>query len=181
MMETRTETESQREKRTEDDKDRDKNKDKEERKDLAREIRSELGKLTSSERWLCKALFGFTAAEPPLSPEHHEPSRDGLKSPDSACLYVFESLWPSGLTEDQRENEQKPFPLKNLIPDKLSTIFHHDLASIKDMFREGRNMNDISQTSFIRSFQRFNKVYAHDLAVKPSGYTRTWISGSVSK
>ena len=156
-----------------------KNTDREERKNLAKEIRSELASLSTSERWLLKSLFGYCHTDPHLD---NDPNFQ-LKSPDSATIYVYESLWPSGLTDRQRRAEQKPFPLKNLIPrdGDLPTIFPHNLASIKEMFKTGREMSDYAQSSMCRSFQRFNKAYSHDFAVKQTGYTRLWISGSVRK
>ena len=89
-----------------------KNTDREERKNLAKHIRSELASLSTGERWLLKSMFGFSQTDPQLD---DDPNFQ-LKSPDSASIYVFESLWPSGLTDRQRRAEEKPFPLVNLIP-----------------------------------------------------------------
>ena len=145
-------------------------------KGLVDEIRSEINKLTSQERWLCKAMFGFSDTRPTLLANE----KDQLKSPESACLYVFESLWPSKLTDSLREKEQQPFPLQNLVPTDVPALFHHTPDTVRDMFREGRRMNDLSQTSFVRGIQKFQKVFAQDLSVKSFGHTRIWISGSVS-
>ena len=129
--------------------------------------------MTDGERWLFKSLLGYADTKPSIRRGGEE-----LKRPDSAPLYVFESLWPDGKVETDKR--ATPFPLHNLIPsDGLPSMFVHTLESLKQMFRDGREMNALSQTSFLRTIQHFQKIYTPDMAIKPGGYLRLWISGPV--
>ena len=137
-------------------------------------------KLTSSDRHLLKALFGFVKTIPSLTEQRREED-DGLKTIESACLYVRQTLFPSKLSDAEKEREEGPFPLKELIPHLVPSLFEHTLDSLKKMFLDGRIMTDLAQTSMIRSFQKFSRLFTPELAVKQNGQIRVWISGSVSR
>ena len=151
---------------------------------LAEEVQSERLKLTSSDRHLLKAFFGYTATiDSDSADSAHQSLQQGqqkLKPAHAACVYVKETLFPDGLTEQEKERESKPFDLKQCIPTLVPSLFQHDEASLRVMFQRGRTMDDLSQTSMIRAHQEFSRLFTSELAVKQNGQTRIWISGSVS-
>ena len=147
----------------------------EKKRGLAGQMRSQINKLTSDERWMLKAMLGYAFTDPPLGTEHQT-----LKSPSSAPIYIFESLWPPKLTDVLRKKEEMPFPLKNLIPTDVPALFEHSVDSLKKMFREIREMDELGQSGIVRGVSDFKKRFETDLSVKPSGFSRIWISGSVS-
>ena len=61
----------------------------ENKRGLAGQMRSQINKLTSNERWMLKAMLGYALTDPSLGTEHQT-----IKSPSSARIYIFESLWP---------------------------------------------------------------------------------------
>ena len=143
---------------------------KKEREALAVEIKSEKDRVTQTERWILKALFGYVETEPPLT------NAEKIKNYKEAPIFVYETLW----TRKDDDDTDRAFPLKNLLPtDGVPTLFPHSLSSIRDMFRQGRTMGPLQQTSFLRTVQHFSKLFASDMAVKSSGYVRLWISGAV--
>ena len=151
---------------------------------LAEEVQSERLKLTSSDRHLLKAFFGYTATiDSDSADSAHQSLLQGqkLKPAHAACVYVKETLFPDGLTEAEKERESKPFHLGQCIPTLVPSLFQHDEASLRIMFQRGRTMDDLSQTSMIRAHQEFSRLFTSELAVKQNGQTRIWISGSVSK
>ena len=145
-----------------------------EKSKYAKEIQSEKSGLTSGERWFLKSFFGYCDTFPAIP-------GGKLRKASEAPLYVFQKLWPDGRTETTDETD-KPFPLQSLIPteDGVPALFTHSISSISEMFRGGQTMGPLEQTSFLRSMQHFQKLFEPDMAVKPSGYIRLWISGAVS-
>ena len=152
---------------------------------LAEEVQSERLKLTSSDRHLLKAFFGYTATIDSDSADsaHATTLLQGqkLKPAHAACVYVKETLFPDGLTEAEKERESKPFHLGQCIPTLVPSLFQHDEASLRIMFQRGRTMDSLGETSMIRAHQEFSRLFTSELAVKQNGQTRIWISGSVSK
>ena len=142
---------------------------------LAEQIHSQINKLTSDERWMLKAMLGYAPTDPSLGTEH-----ETIKLPSSAPIYIFESLWPPKLTDVLRKKEETAFPLKNLIPTDVPALFEHSVDSLKKMFREIRQMDELGQRGIVRGVSDFKKRFETDLSVKPSGFSRIWISGSVS-
>ena len=154
----------------------------EQKKLLAAEARSERLKLTSSDRHLLKAFLGYTATVDSLSSSASPHHRQKLKPAQSACVYVKQSLFPDGLTEQEKQREATPFDIRQCIPTLIPSLFTHDEASLRDLFERGRNLNDLGQSSMIRAHQELgSRLYTSELAIKQNGQTRIWISGSVSK
>ena len=155
----------------------------EQKKLLAAEARSERLKLTSSDRHLLKAFLGYTATVDSLSSSSASPHHgQKLKPAQSACVYVKQSLFPDGLTEQEKQREATPFDIRQCIPTLIPSLFTHDEASLRDLFERGRNLNDLGQSSMIRAHQDLgSRLYTSELAIKQNGQTRIWISGSVSK
>ena len=146
-----------------------------EKKELEKEARSQRDNLTSSDRHLLKAFFSYV----PVFTAKNEGRTSATRTRNDAITYVQTALWPSGLTQEQRDKEEAAFILEKLLQPAVPSVFVHTVESLRALFREGARMNDIQQGRLIRMFQHFDRLFTRDLAVRSTGFARVFVSGSV--
>ena len=146
-----------------------------EKKELEKEARSQRDNLTSSDRHLLKAFFSYV----PVFTAKNEGRTSATRTKNDAITYVQTALWPSGLTQEQRDKEEAAFILEKLLQPAVPSVFVHTVESLRALFREGARMNDIQQGRLIRMFQHFDRLFTRDLAVRSTGFARVFVSGSV--
>ena len=146
---------------------------------LKKETKSQRDYLTTSDRHMLKAFFAYVPVTPTTTTKTTTTGAKREKA--DACSYVQSVLWPPGLTTDEQNVENAPFVLETFLQPVVPSIFAHTVGSLQTLFNRGGRMNDREQTSIIRSFQHFNRMYTNDLPVRNGGYARVFVSGSVSE
>ena len=122
--------------------------------DIKREIAADLSTLkyglTSQDRHLLKSYLGYTAVK-----DLH----NGRKEKSNSCDFVQSTLWPTGLTEEERSIKNTIFDIESYcrprtnedIPQMFSTL--NENKELTKMFDEASRFTDIQESGVIRSFQ----------------------------
>ena len=152
---------------------------------LRREAQSERYNLTSSDRHLLKAFFGYVAVAPTAATATKkdggsiEPAK---RTRDDATLYVQNALWPANIPEEQKRAEEDVFVLESFLQPAVPSIITHSVTSLTKLFRDGADMNYRQQAQLVRMWQKHDdRIFTRDLAVRSNGFARVFLSGSVSR
>ena len=144
-----------------------------EKMELEKEARSQRNNLTSSDRHLLKAFFSYVPVR------NGNEVTNATRTKSDAITYVQTALWPSGLTQEQRDREESAFMPEKLMQPAVPSVFVHTVESLRALFQDGSRMNDIQQGRLVRMFQHFDRLFTRDLAVRTNGFARVFVSGSV--
>ena len=152
---------------------------------LRQEAQSQRYNLTSSDRHLLKAFFGYVAVTPTAATATKKdggPIQPAKRTRDDANSYVQNALWPANIPDEQKRAEEDVFVLESFLQPAVASIITHSVTSLTKMFRDGANMNYRQQAQLIRMWQRHDdRIFTRDLAVRSSGFARVFLSGSVSE
>ena len=123
--------------------------------DVIKETKTEIRKLTLNDRCLIRAFLGYEAVE-----NLHA----GVKQKINASIFTRASLWPDDIEENNQMGESNnekttppPYKLSTWVNEKginsVPSIFPLHLQELQELFIAGSLMNDIQETSVIRTFQ----------------------------
>ena len=121
---------------------------------VAKDLVTMKNKLTSNDRRLIKAYFGYIA----VKNIHH-----GKRTEADSCAYVRAVLWPKDLTEHEKNEESQEFDLQSYARTRrdqdIPQIFpqENDYEDLKKIFEEGVSLTDDQQAGVVRTFQVIKK------------------------
>ena len=151
-----------------------------EKLELKREAQSQRDNLTSSDRHLLKAFFGYVAVASTAEDNKNGRIRPAKHTRDDANFYVGDALWPADLTDEQRRAEESTFVLESFLQPAIPSIVTHSVSSLEKMFRDGADMTYRQQGQLLRYWQlQDQRIFTRDLAVRTNGFARVFLSGSV--
>ena len=122
------------------------------RRNIATQMETSHEGLLSNDRRMIKGYLGYI----PVVHLHN-----GIKRMEDACAYVRSTLWPDGLTPQQKELEEKPYDLeeeyvKEKLGQEIPRIFPKEtLEDAKKMFVEASReiLSPESESGLLRAFQ----------------------------
>ena len=151
-----------------------------EKLELKREAQSQRDNLTSSDRHLLKAFFGYVAVATTAEDNKNGQIRPAKHTRKDANFYVGDALWPADLTDEQRRAEESTFVLESFLQPAIPSIVTHSVSSLEKMFRDGADMTYRQQGQLLRYWQlQDRRIFTRDLAVRTNGFARVFLSGSV--
>ena len=114
---------------------------------VVNELKTEVNRLTASDRRLIKAYLGYI----PVKNVH-----EGTRTRADACAYVENSLWPENPLSQEQKTEEELFDLDVYTLDDapdIPTIFNNAVDELAVMFKEASEFSDRQQAGVVRSFQ----------------------------
>ena len=137
------------------------------RRNIATQMETSHEGLLSNDRRMIKGYLGYI----PVVHLHN-----GIKRMEDACAYVRSTLWPDGLTPQQKELEEKPYDLeeeyvKEKLGQEIPRIFPKEtLEDAKKMFVEASReiLSPESESGLLRAFQVKYSFFFLSLSLNPT-------------